>query len=544
MTIPQAVPTPQADPVSQEAPLSQAVPKENIIPEGQRNCTLSHRAGQLVKLYGDTEQARTAFEQEAAKCNPPLDGGELNTIWGSAQRFFHDTIEKQPDYVPPEKYAVREFTNPWALPIKDAGAMAELTAEEPKYRKFSIAAARLFLRAFGVTMRINDMNKRAEIDGLPDVYSGEDAVNLLPTLIADAASALAYKRSTNNIINDVLAVVASENRYHPVIQLINAEPWDGADRLSEICRMLGLSDEFHITIVKKWALQTIAVLYNTDETPIAAQGVLVLQGAQGIGKTQFFRHLAINERFFKGGATLDMSNKDSLLSATKVWICELGEVDSVTKKEQSALKAFLTEQNDRFREPYARNETVRPRRTSFCGTVNPKGYLRDETGNRRYWTIPVERIDIEKVFEYPPEWYAQFWRQIHAEYLRDKKSYLLTADELDKVNGRNGEFEAEIFGEDEFMTVFDIDAKETMWAWQTAAQIAKTLNESYKGLFIRSENVGGRLIPRIEKRTELTFLRKVVRGRRLIFCPPKRESDFDDFLKEPVQPLTREWFAS
>jgi predicted P-loop ATPase len=174
------------------------------------------------------------------------------------------------------------------------------------------------------------------------------------------------------------------------------------------------------------------------------------------------------------------------MSAVKVWICELGEIDSITK-EQSALKAFLLEQTDRFREPYARCESIRPRRTSFCGTVNPKAYLRDETGNRRYWTVPVERIDVKQIFSLPPEWYAQFWRQMQAEYRRDPESYLLTPQELDTLNGRNEAFETDIYGEDEFMTVFDPHAPVECWQWRTAAQIADTLNNQYHGLNIRSE---------------------------------------------------------
>src|SRR5699024_9651845 len=202
------------------------------------------------------------------------------------------------------------------------------------------------------------------------------------------------------------------------------------------------------------------------------------------------RHLAIKGQFFKGGTTLDMSNKDSLMSATKVWICELGEIDSTTKKEQSALKAFLTEQTDRYREPYARCETIRPRRTSFCGTVNPAWYLRDTSGNRRFWTIPIERMDIEKIFQYPPEWYTQFWRQIHEEYKCNPNGYLLTREEQDKVNDNNRSFESEVYGEDEFMTLFNTEADISLWERKTSSQIADALNTAYRGLNISSERVG------------------------------------------------------
>lgn len=369
-------------------------------------------------------------------------------------------------------------------------------------------------------MRLNEMNRRTEISGLPPEYRGEDAHNLLVTLISDCMSSLCYRRATGPVIYDALNVIANENRYHPVLELLDDSPWDGVDRFPDVCQMIGVTDEFHKTLVKKWALQTIAVLYNSEDNRIAAQGVLVLQGEQGIGKTQFFRHLAIREEFFKGGATLDMSNKDSLMSATKVWICELGEIDSTTKKEQSALKAFLTEQIDRFREPYARAETVRPRRTSFCGTVNPTRYLRDETGNRRYWTISIKSVDIDAVVNCPPDWYAQFWRQVHEAYKSNPKGYLLTHQEQDRVNQCNSDFESELHGEDEFMTLFNTTADISAWQWRTAADIAKTLNENYKGLNMSSASLSRLLIPRLQRRIGKGFARKVVKGNRLIQVPP------------------------
>ena len=523
---------------------------KGTIPQGSRNNTLSRKAGQLLKKHGDSEKAYNAFMSWAGKCEPPLDDVELSTIWVSAKGFFHSTIKNAPNYIPPDEYATQDFINPWVLPIVDDRAMSALCAGDPKTRKFGIAVARLFLRAFGVTIRLNDMNRRAEIHGLPTAYSGEDAVNLLPTLIADVASALAYKRATNNIIHDVLAVLASENRFHPVIELLNAEPWDNQDRKPEIYRMLGITADFYKTLIHKWSLQSIAVLYNTEDKAVATQGVLTLQSTQGKGKTEFIRHLAICPQFFKGGATLDTSNKDTLLSATKVWICELGELDATTKKEQSALKAFLTEQKDSFREPYARSETIRPRRTSFCGTVNPKGFLRDETGNRRYWVIPIETIDINAVFQHSPEWYAQFWRQIHEEYKQNPKGYLLTKEEQDRVNSNNTEFEAQIYGEDEFLTAFNLDADHKHWTWQTASQIADTMNDIYKGLNIRSEGIGLRVLPRVERRTGILFERKIVRGRRLILCPPRavfqHSHDNDGSRTELLdsdfaKPLSHQW---
>ncbi len=478
--------------------------KNASIPEGQRNNTLFRLALSIQSEHGAGDDTYQKFIQESERCKPPLEMTELKSIWHSAL-----------------KYSTSRTDNLWGeLDIVDQAALKELCQTEQKYRRFNIKTLKLCLQVFGITVRLNEMNRRTEICGLPPQFSGEDEQNLLVTLMADFASSLSYRKATSQAAYEFLSVIASENRYHPVLKLLNSEPWDGADRLDEICSMLGITDDFYKTLVTKWAIQTVAILYNSEHSPVSTQGVLVLQGEQGIGKTEFFRHLAICDKYFKGGATLDMSNKDSKMSATKVWICELGEIDSTTKKEQSALKAFLTEQIDRYREPYARVETIRPRRTSFCGTVNPARYLRDETGNRRYWTIPVSVIDIQRVFQYPPAWYAQFWRQIHELYKCDPKGYLLTPQEQADVNKNNSDFEAEIQGEDEFMTIFDTQADKSLWTWKTAAGITKVLNEYFKGLGLKSPSFGRYLLPRIEQRIGEKINRKIVKGNRLLLVPP------------------------
>ena len=512
-------------------PKLKSAPERTVVPEGTRHKTMLSFAASVLKRWGDTDsKAKQSFIKKSKKCSPLLDDKELSGIWNSALSFYRDTIKTTSGYLTPEQYNSALLKRKFALNVVDHSAISALCLNPPNKRSFIIDDARLLLRAFKVTIKLNDMNRRVEVTGLPKEYCGEDEYNLLITLITDAANALGFRKVSSSTVHDSLYVIANENRYHPVIKLLNANPWDGVDRLPELYRIMGLSEDFHKTLVRKWTLQTIAVLYNTNDTPVATQGVLVLQGAQGIGKTQFFRHLAIKEQFFKGGATLDMTNKDSLMSATKVWLCELGEIDNITKREQSSLKAFLTEQTDRFREPYARSETIRLRRTSFCGTVNPKGYLRDETGNRRYWTIPVEKMDIEKIFWYLPEWYTQLWRQIHAEYMSNPKSYLLTCEEQNKMNECNSEFEVEQFGEDEFMTMCNTEADLSEWQWMTAAQIAEKLNENYQGLHIRSEQIGRTLI-RIEKRIGRTFVHKTVKGKRLIHCPPlSNKRNFGDSL--------------
>ena len=506
--------------------------KLDNIPEGQRNATMHQYALKVLTRYGADDGK--AFRNESQRCSPPLDNSELNQIWNGAVAYYNSDIKINADYVPPELYNLGVMNINFELPIADYNELLKLCKVKKKKRIFNIDVCRMFLKTFGISIRYNDMSHDYEITAPTTVINGENRFELLATILEDTIIKLAYKRGRKAVIYGILDVIANENRYHPVIDLLKKEPWDNADRLTDLYHIMGISDEFHKVLVRKWLLQTIAILFNSNDKPISSQGILVLQGGQGIGKTEFLRHLAIKNEFFKGGSVLDMKNKDTIISATRVWICELGEIDSTTSKKQSELKAFITEQYDRYREPYARKEVKRLRKTSFCGTVNPTAYLTDETGNRRFWTIPVQSIDLNKVFSSDFEWYTQLWRQIYSEYKQNPMGYLLTNEEQNTLNRSNEKYETLLQGEDEFMTVFDTSADYSLWTNRlTAAQIADELNSRFKSLHISSMSVGKNLIPRIEKRTSKQFERKTIRGRNFILCPPFAE---DKTYETPILP--------
>ena len=105
---------------------------------------------------------------------------------------------------------------------------------------------------------------------------------------------------------------------------------------------------------------------------VATQGVLTFSGAQGIGKTTWIMRLMPRKLdVILTGHTLDTKNKDSVYLALSNLICELGELDATMRKSDiAALKAFVTQQEDKLRRPYMAKESEFVRRTSFCATVN------------------------------------------------------------------------------------------------------------------------------------------------------------------------------
>lgn len=274
--------------------------------------------------------------------------------------------------------------------------------------KLSVKIMELVLDELGISIRYNTLSHTADIYGIPESYSRENAVNTIPVFLKDELNARQIKGVNKGAIDDALNNIADIYRFNPVEEYLEDVEWDGRDRLSELFEIVNVHEKKYLIYFTKWLIQTVALGLNQLEYSIGAEGVLVLQGDQGIAKTLVFRILT-PRGWFVEGASLDMRVKDTLINALSGWITELGELDSTLNREQSALKAFVTMTYDRIRLPYARSAVLNPRRTSFCGTVNPEKFLRDETGSRRFWTVPIDKIDKQRLISLTDEWVHQLW---------------------------------------------------------------------------------------------------------------------------------------
>lgn len=330
----------------------------------------------------------------------------------------------------------------------------------------------LALKAFGIQIRRNLITGKAEITGMPATYSTEEAVNTLPTVLADRLRAVGIKGVNRTSITDFLTNISDKNRYNPVLDMLDGTVWDGESRFSDLLRILGVSPaSLYAVLVRKWLIQSVAVAHNGPGRVQALEGVLTLQGGQGLGKTWFFRRLAIRDDWFSEGVTLDLKNKDSVINATSAWITELGEVDSTLSRDQSGLKAFITQRVDRIRAPYAREATDRPRRTSFCATVNPGEFLKDETGDRRFWVVPVDTIAQRMLKELPESWFIQVWAEAVTWWRADPQSFRLTAEERDMLDQANVVYRVLLPGEEEIRQALNWDLPPEHWGQFTSTEI-------------------------------------------------------------------------
>lgn len=392
-------------------------------------------------------------------------------------------------------------------------------------KRLTIELTSIVLQELHIEVRYNIILKRMEVSGLPDEYSKENAPNTLPFFLIDYFKQKGITGASYANVSGYLSCIADKNRYNPVEEFIAQGEWDGVDRVKETCDMIGISNPQHCTYVKKWLIQCVAMALNGDETPVGADGVLVLQGEQGIAKTSFFRKISSCPQWFVEGAVIDMKNKDSLINATSGWICELGELDSTISREQSALKAFITSPWDNIRMPYAKEATRSPRRTSFCGTVNPEKYLRDETGSRRFWTIPVTQIDTEKLFSLKTEWIHQLWLQAYALYEQDHNGFRLSREEMKSVQAENQKFNIPLRYETEIREMLEYELPVESWEWYTSSEIANRLPGN------PDSKVVGKALKKVVQELETVFypvpplppkLSKPLHGTTQYFIPLKR----------------------
>ena len=254
----------------------------------------------------------------------------------------------------------------------------------------------VLLDRLGVTIRYNVISKSFDVL-VPD--SGFSRDNRDNSALAYIFSECEKARMSTKHIVQYLPMVADMNQYNPVVTWIESVPWDGVSRLETFYATVDtggqMPEDLKKMLMRKWLVQAVGAAFSPDG--IAAQGILTFTGPQNIGKTTWFHKLAPEALdVVLTGHTLDVRSKDSCLIVLKYWIVELGEIDATFKKSDVAvLKSFITQAIDNIRRPYAMTESTYARRTVFGATVNDEWFLADPTGNRRFWTIPVVKFNLE-----------------------------------------------------------------------------------------------------------------------------------------------------
>lgn len=258
-----------------------------------------------------------------------------------------------------------------------------------------------------------------------------------------------YGITTKEKMNDGLLLVSGRNRINDVERYLKGLKWDGIKRLDTLLSdYLGADDTAYTrAVIRKSLCAAVArgivggVKY--DYMPIFA-------GPQGIGKSTFLANLG-KEWFSDSLQTFEGKDAAELIQGT--WINEIGELTAMSKQETNAVKQFLSKREDIFRAAYGRNTNKYPRRCVFFGTSNEDDFLKDVTGNRRFWPIDVGIHPAKKsVWQDMPGEVDQIWAEAYVYWMLGEPLFL--SKELEAMAAEQQEKHREASGKEGIIREF------------------------------------------------------------------------------------------
>ena len=246
---------------------------------------------------------------------------------------------------------------------------------------------------------------------------------------ADDAQLISYIDSNYGTFSErnyriAVTKVSDDRSYHPIKEMFELLPtWDGIERAETILiDYLGANDNDYIRAVTRKAL--CAAYMRVYNPGIKFDTMIVLNGAQGIGKSTLISLLGMD--WFSDSLTLsDMNDKTAAEKLQGYWILEIGELAGMKKADIDKVKAFISRQDDKYRASFGRRVTPHPRQCVFFGTTNSEnGYLRDITGNRRFWNVKVNGDGKYKPWDLDNETIKQIWAEVIQIAKSGEKLYL------------------------------------------------------------------------------------------------------------------------
>lgn len=229
-----------------------------------------------------------------------------------------------------------------------------------------------------------------------------------------------YGMTGKDRIFDAVNVVAQEHSFHPVRDYLDGCVWDGVPRVDTLLiDYLGAEDNAYTRAVTRKTL--VAAVSRIYRPGCKFDYMLTLRGRQGIGKSALIAKLG--GPWFSDTFTT-MQGKDSYEQVQGVWIMEVGELAGMRKAEAETIKLYISKQVDRFRPAYGRRLQEFPRQCVFIGTTNEEQFLRDTTGNRRFWVVDTPNDPALDMWDLTADDIRQIWAEAVELYKKGEKLFL------------------------------------------------------------------------------------------------------------------------
>lgn len=354
---------------------------------------------------------------------------------------------------------------------------------------------KVYLAKTGVTVSINALDKQVHFN-IPDEKQAEWGVcqdflgidTLSEILLSELTTNKAALQAFNRVkVKNFLISVASVNITNPIQDYFNRvkDSWDGQDYINALLGTMTFSKKHHLwaykLFLRKWLIQVTAAACHKPEESVRLNRVLILTGAQGIGKTRWVESLFPKDlrKYCAGDKELKLGKFKSestklAMELTSTLICNINEIDRLFNSSGYAdFKAFLDQTTDNIVLPYGDRPVELTRRTVFIGSCNEENFLQDTTGNRRFETIPLLNLNHTHSLDID-----QLWGQVMSLYLGGEKWWFdhNNPDDIKICQFRDASNEQSMaiplaFMFEELSTVFDMSAPIKDWKPLTLADI-------------------------------------------------------------------------
>ena len=222
-------------------------------------------------------------------------------------------------------------------------------------------------------------------------------------------------------IYDAILIEASDHMFHPIRDYLKGCEWDGTPRVDTLLvDCLGAEDTAYTrAVTRKTLTAAVARVMNPG---VKFDYMLTLRGEQGIGKSELVKRLGgpwYSDTFST------VQGKEAYEQLMGVWLMEVGELAGMRRAEAETIKQFISKTTDRFRQAYGRRQQEFPRQCIFIGTTNEEQFLRDATGNRRFWVVDTaaERKTMN-AWDLTPELVKQIWGEAKTYYEKHEPLFL------------------------------------------------------------------------------------------------------------------------
>nr|DAY11100.1 MAG TPA: virulence associated protein E [Caudoviricetes sp.] len=232
---------------------------------------------------------------------------------------------------------------------------------------------------------------------------------------------LYYDIKGKDLLSNALTIVSGKHKFNDARKYLKGLKWDGVKRIDTLLiDYLGAEDNPYTRAVMRKSL--CAAVTRAMKDFVKYDYMPILAGPQGIGKSTFLS--TIGKAWFSDSLTT-FEGKEAAELIQGVWVVEVGELTAMNRQEVNAVKQFLSKVDDIYRAPYGRRTARYPRRCVFFGTSNEVEFLKDDTGNRRFWPIDVGDYEPTKsVWDDLPGEVDQIWAEAYAYYLLGEKLFL------------------------------------------------------------------------------------------------------------------------